>query len=102
MFSNLHLFLLRYKWYNKLIQNEFAISYAIIIVALSFILTIFLLKESALKSAVHIVISLLLALLTFMRLQQPGSKRFQRINIFIIYLCIVEAGIMTTKLLTQI
>ena len=102
MVNNLHLFLLRYKWYGRLIKSERTVSYITIVVSLSFILTFFLLKESALNSAVHIVISLLFVFLTFVRLQQPSNIRFQKINILIVYFWIIEAGIMTTKLLTQI
>lgn len=71
---NLHLFLLRYKWYRALVQNELNCIIAKFVVLACFAIFLFLPVQSLLRLAMLFICSLTTMYFTFILLQTVNNE----------------------------
>lgn len=71
---NLHLFLLRYKWYRALVQDELSFTVAKLVVVACFAVFLFLPIQNILRLAILLICSLITVYFTFIHLQIVNNK----------------------------
>lgn len=71
----LHGFLLRYGWYRTLVKNDFIVSLSNLLFALCFLVLLFFVSESVIKSVILMLIALIIMCLNFLRYKMANSDR---------------------------
>lgn len=102
MFDNLHLFLSRYKWYNRLMFDTPLLSCIFLIVICAFGVVLISLSASALKYGILMGLSLIVSWLAFMKMKQNEIPYVERLLKIVVYLYLITFALMTVRFLGQI
>lgn len=87
---NLHLFLLRYKWYRALMLDSQNFTTARFVALVCSVAFLFLLTESLLKSIVSLTFALLNTYFSYLRLQMINSEsKKEKVEKVLVYMNIV-------------